>query len=90
MLPPSMCLISPHPCASLPPRALTTAVPVVQQEGRQSLCSIKASGSDCGRVPVLQQEEEAAKRQAERVKRPAKRVAVPKHGTVRMQEPTEV
>ena len=38
----------------------------------------------------MQQEEEAAKRQAERAKRPAKRVAMPKHGTVRMQEPTEV
>ena len=39
-----------------------------------------------GHVPVMQQEEEAAKRQVERPKRPAKRVAVPK-GTVRMQEP---
>eukprot|EP00891_Asterochloris_glomerata_P007527 jgi/Astpho2/7527/Aster-02092 len=62
-----------------------------QQEETPLSVLIKAEGPDCVRVPVMQQqEEEAAKRQAERAKRPAKRVAVPKHGTVRMQEPTEV
>ncbi len=88
---PLWCLIGPHSCASLQPPMLPTSVPVVQQEETPLSVLIKAEGPDCVRVPVMQQqEEEAAKRQAERAKRPAKRVAVPKHGTVRMQEPTEV